>query len=348
LDLFTQALVSDLIGQDGRDAAGSIALAAQVLAAERAGGTLLLLTDGADASGLDAVRQRAQAAADLQVLVMAVGQSGLDKDGLQNLARAAGAPLGSLTASPDDLDWITLHAQQHFQAVQDAQSGSVHWKDAGYWLCWPLALLALLAVRRGWNVAWTAALLVAVTLGAPAETRANPLADAFFTADQQGRIAFDRGRYDEAAKLFTDPYWKGRAAYQAGDYADALKAFSKLETPEGLFYVANTQTRLRQYDAALAAYDRALALSPGWEAATVNRGIVERLLAAMGQEQQGDQAEPPDQTIADKTAKAGQMVAVPAAQATSEEAWLRNLTLSPTRFLRGRFAVEDAAAGGRP
>lgn len=348
LDLFTQALVSDLIGQDGRDAAGSIALAAQVLAAERAGGTLLLLTDGADASGLDAVRQRAQAAADLQVLVMAVGQSGLDKDGLQNLARAAGAPLGSLTASPDDLDWITLHAQQHFQAVQDAQSGSVHWKDAGYWLCWPLALLALLAVRRGWNVAWTAALLIAVTLGAPAETRANPLADAFFTADQQGRIAFDRGRYDEAAKLFTDPYWKGRAAYQAGDYVDALKAFSKLETPEGLFYVANTQTRLRQYDAALAAYDRALALSPGWEAATVNRGIVERLLAAMGQEQQGDQAEPPDQTIADKTAKAGQMVAVPAAQATSEEAWLRNLTLSPTRFLRGRFAVEDAAAGGRP
>ena len=145
-----------------------------------------------------------------------------------------------------------------------------------------------------------------------------------------------------------DRYWKGRAAYQAGDYADALKAFSKLETPEGLFYVANTQTRLRQYDAALAAYDRALALSPGWEAATVNRGIVERLLAAMGQEQQGDQAEPPDQTIADKTAKAGQMVAVPAAQATSEEAWLRNLTLSPTRFLRGRFAVEDAAAGGRP
>ncbi|MOA54206.1 hypothetical protein D3C78_1777810 [compost metagenome] len=98
----------------------------------------------------------------------------------------------------------------------------------------------------------------------------------------------------------------------------------------------------------MAAYDRALTLSPGWEAATVNRGIVERLLAAMSQEQQGEKAEPPDQTIADKTAKAGKMVAVPAAQAASEDVWLRNLTLSPARFLRGRFAVEDAAAGGRP
>ncbi|KAG1526863.1 hypothetical protein G6F50_018354 [Rhizopus delemar] len=68
----------------------------------------------------------------------------------------------------------------------------------------------------------------------------------------------------------------------------------------------------------------------------------------MSKEQQGDQAEPPDQTIADKTAKGGKMVAAPTAQAAAEEVWLRNLTLSPTRFLRGRFAVEDAAAGGRP
>lgn len=347
LDLFTQALASDLIGPQGRDAAGAIALAAQVLAAERAGGTLLLLTDGADAGGQDAVRQRAQAAADLQVLVMAVGQSGLDKAALQNLAQAAGAPLGSLTATPDDLDWITLHAQQHFQAVQDAQSGASHWKDAGYWLCWPLALLAWLTVRRGWNVAWMAAIVIAVSVGVPAQSHANPLADAFLTADQQGRRAFDNGRFEEAATLFHDPYWKGRAAYQAGKYADALAAFSKVETPEGVFYVANTQTRLRQYDAALAAYDRALALSPGWEAASVNRAIVERLLAAMSQEQQGGQAEPPDQTIADKTAKDGKMVAAPAAQAASEDVWLRNLTLSPARFLRGRFAVEDAA-GGRP
>ncbi|MBB1627290.1 VWA domain-containing protein [Achromobacter sp. UMC71] len=348
LDLFAQALAADLIGPQGRDAAGAIALAAQVLAAERAGGTLLLLTDGADARQFDAVRQRAQAAADLQVLVMAVGQSGLDEAALQGLARAAGAPLGSLTLSPDDLDWISLHAQQHFQAVQDAQAGDIRWRDAGYWLCWPLALLALLAVRRGWNVAWTAAILLAVSLGTPAETRANPLADAFLTADQQGRIAFDKGHFQDAAERFEDPYWKGRAAYQAADYPAALAAFSKVATAEGQFYVANTQTRLRQYDAALAAYDRALALSPGWEAARFNRDIVARLLAAMSQEQQGDPADPPDRSIEDKTARAGKQMAAPAPRAASEEQWLNNLTLSPARFLRGRFAVEDAAAGVRP
>ncbi|SPR41231.1 hypothetical protein VS067_01608 [Bordetella pertussis] len=318
------------------------------LAAERAGGTLLILTDGADRARMDAVRRQAQAARDMQVLVMAVGVNGIDTQALQELARAAGAALGSLTGGPDDQDWIALHAQAHFRAVQDAQSGPVHWKDAGYWLCWPLALLALLAVRRGWSVAWSAGVLVVAMAGMPQPARADALADAFLTADQQGRRAFEHGRYDAAARHFHDPNWKGRAAYQAGDYRAALAAFSTLPSAEGYFYVGNTQTRLHRYDAALAAYDRALALRPGWQPAVVNRGIVARLLAAMAQTQQDQPAEPPDRTIADRSAQAGKMSQAPVAQAGSEEAWLRNLTLSPARFLRSKFAVEDAAAGTRP
>lgn len=348
LDLFAQALATGLIERPGRDADGAIALAAQALAAERAGGTLLILTDGADRARMDAVRRQAQAARDMQVLVMAVGVNGIDTQALQELARAAGAALGSLTGGPDDQDWIALHAQAHFRAVQDAQSGPVHWKDAGYWLCWPLALLALLAVRRGWSVAWSAGVLVVAMAGMPQPARADALADAFLTADQQGRRAFEHGRYDAAARHFHDPNWKGRAAYQAGDYRAALAAFSTLPSAEGYFYVGNTQTRLHRYDAALAAYDRALALRPGWQPAVVNRGIVARLLAAMAQTQQDQPAEPPDRTIADRSAQAGKMSQAPVAQAGSEEAWLRNLTLSPARFLRSKFAVEDAAAGTRP
>src|SRR5690606_13323282 len=75
-DLFTQALSTDLIGLQGRNVAGAIALGARVLAAERTGGTLLLVTDGADRQHLDAAQAAAQAARDMQVLVMAAGQIG--------------------------------------------------------------------------------------------------------------------------------------------------------------------------------------------------------------------------------------------------------------------------------
>lgn len=346
LDLFVQALSPELIERAGRDVAGAIDLAAQVLEAERAGGTLLLMTDGAPSP--EKVRERAKAADNLQILVMAVGKrdsngGGIDEPALRALAHAADAPLGSLTGTPDDVDWITLHAQQHFQSVQDANAGPAHWKDVGYWLCWPLALLALLAVRRGWRVAWQSCLLVGVfAFGAPPEARAVGLADAFLTPDQQGRIAFERGDFSAAADHFRDPYWKGRAAYSAGDYAAALTAFSQQTSAEAYFYVGNAQVRLHQYDAALAAYDRALALRPGWEPAMVNRGIVTRLLAAMSQDQKGDQAEPPDQTTADETAKAGELSKVQVPQAASADIWLRTLNLSPARFLRSKFAVQDA------
>ncbi|AHC48130.1 VWA domain-containing protein [Achromobacter xylosoxidans] len=348
LDLFAQALATDLLPARGRDVAGAIALSNQVLRAERAGGSVLLLTDGADPANLDAVGKAARAAPDLQVLVMAVGINGLDTGALRDLAQAAHAPLGSLTRSADDLDWVRLHAQQHFRAVQDAATAQPHWRDAGYWLCWPLALLALMALRRGWRVSWSACLLVAGIWTAPQPVQAGAWADAFLTPDQQGRWAFDHGDYAAAAAHFADPYWKGRAAYEAGDYAAALTAFSALDTPQAHFYVGNCQTRLRQYDAALAAYDKALALRPEWPDAIFNRDILRRLLAAMTQEDQGDQAEPPDQSRQDRAAKDARMKTAAAPKAVSEDVWLRNLTLSPAQFLRGKFAVEDSMREATP
>lgn len=94
LDLFAQALATDLLPARGRDVAGAIALSNQVLRAERAGGSVLLLTDGADPANLDAVGKAARAAPDLQVLVMAVGINGLDTGALRDLAQAAHAPPG--------------------------------------------------------------------------------------------------------------------------------------------------------------------------------------------------------------------------------------------------------------
>jgi Ca-activated chloride channel family protein len=39
---------------------------------------------------------------------------------------------------------------------------------------------------------------------------------------------------------------------------------------------------------------------------------------------------------------AGKMIRTQAPQATSDEVWLRNLSLSPAGFLKQKFAIEDA------
>ncbi|MGO4401139.1 vWA domain-containing protein [Achromobacter sp. PAB15] len=378
VDLFIQSLSTELIAAPGKDAAGAINVAASVLKSTQAGGTVLLVTDGADTSQLPQVEQLAKAA-DFQILVLAAGASDggvlrdargqprMDKDGkpvlgtfdagaIKQLADAARAPLGSLTLNDDDLDWVTLHAQRHFQDVQNAGQ-AVHWKDVGYWLCWPLAILALLCLRRGWNVNWLAGLMLASLAGLYApNTYANPnasanpvasaIANAFFTPDQQGRWAYEHHDYTRAAALFQDPYWKGRAAYDAGDYSLALAAFARLDTAEANFYLGNTQARLRHYDDALAAYDRALRQRADFPEAKKNRELVAKLQAAIEAEQEDDNNnEKPDDVARDNKKGAGKMTQVEVAKASSDDVWLRNLSLSPAGFLKQKFAIEDARRG---
>ena len=185
LDSFVQALGTDLIARPGKNVAAVIEQAKRLLQAEKAPGTLLLITDGADTTQLDSLKALLPGSA-LQVLVLAVGSSNggiirdasgqprtdstgrpqlgsFDSAALKQLAGATDAPLGSLTLNNDDLDWVEGHAQQHFQAASDEQR-ELQWKDAGYWLCGPLLLMAWFSVRRGWSLNWNAVLLLGAGL----------------------------------------------------------------------------------------------------------------------------------------------------------------------------------------
>jgi len=372
LDTFLQALSTDLIGQAGKDVVGVIELARKLLDAEKMPGTLLLVTDGAAPEQFEEIPKRLSGS-DLQVLVLAVGsqdggvlldakgrpriaddgrplQATFDSQALKQLAQAADAPLGSLTLNDDDLDWITLHAQQHFQAVQGDEQ-QVHWKDAGYWLCWPLALIALFCVRRGWRVNWLGLLLI-VMLSAPSQpARAGALADAFFTPDQQGRWAFEHGHFPQAAEHFHDPFWKGVAAYNAADYPAALASFARLDSASAHFYLGNIYVRLFKFPQAISAYQQALQKQADFPQAKANLALAQALLKDYEDQQEaGTPDEKADKVVEDQTpSQGGQQKQVSTPQAASDQLWLNNLTTSPAQFLKRKFMLQNAArqpAGG--
>lgn len=348
LDSFLQALSSGLIERPGKDALGAIILAKRLLAAEQSPGTLVLVTDGADARQFDAIGKQLQGS-DLQVLVLAVGgqtrHAPFDSEGLKRLADAADAPLGSLTLGDDDLDWIELHAQRHFQAVQE-QGQPPHWKDVGYWLCWPLLVLALLGIRRGWRVHWLGAWLLALAVGSPVQSvQAGPLADAFFTPDQQGRWAFEHQHYPQAAHHFTDPYWKGLAAYRAALFDVALESFSQLDTAPAYFYLGNTYVRLSKFDQAIAAYQQALARQAAFPEASANLALAQALLKDRdAQQEAGPPDEKADKVEFDNTSGKGKAIQRNAGQPSADQVWLDNLNTSPAQFLKRKFLLQDSAS----
>ncbi|VVP90388.1 VWA domain-containing protein [Pseudomonas fluorescens] len=369
LDTFIQALGSGLIDKPGKDVGAVIDQAKRLLNAEKTPGSLLLITDGADTAELDGLDKRV-GDSPLQVLVLAVGnedggiihdangQPRTDANGrpalgrfdpaaIKQLASALDAPLGSLTVNDDDLDWIELHAQQHFQSAS-AEQRELHWKDAGYWLCWPLLLLALCNVRKGWSVNWMPALALAIGLSWPAApAQANALTDAFLTRDQQGRWAFEHEHLPQAAALFVDPYWKGVAAYHAADYDLALATFAQLDTPQAYFYLGNIYVRRFKFDEAIAAYTQALKLQPQFAEATANLALAQALLKDTESAEKNAPETKPDEVKFDKAPGKGQSKKVETEQAASDALWLQNLTTSPAKFLRQKFSLQDQQ-GARP
>jgi len=365
LNSFLEALSTGLIARPGKDVLGVIQEAQRVLAIDQVPGSVLLVTDGADSTQFAQLKQQL-AGSQLQLLVLAVGNqdgglirdakgqprtdangrpqlASFDKEGLSQLADAVDAPLGSLTLNDDDLDWIELHAQQHFQAASNDQS-ELHWKDAGYWLSWPLLLIAFFCLRRGWSLNWNAAVLLALGLGLqPAPAQAGVLADAFMTADQQGRWAFEHGHYPQAAAHFHDPYWKGVAAYHAVDYDLALASFARLDSAPAYFYQGNIYTRRFKFDQAIAAYQQALKLQPQFPEAAANLALA--IALQKDHQSAAEQAPdlPPDEIKYDKPQNAGKTKQSQTQQAASDDLWLENLTTSPAQFLKQKFSLQDAA-----
>ncbi|WP_247896439.1 tetratricopeptide repeat protein [Azospirillum argentinense] len=182
------------------------------------------------------------------------------------------------------------------------------------------------------------------------------------TPDQRGRWLMERGRYAEAADAFIDPMWRGVALMEAGNFKDAAPQFSGIDTAEAAYDQGNALVMQGKYDDAVARYDRALALRPGWSDAEANRTLArlraDRVRAKGGDD--GDTEDDPDDVVYDRTKKDGGKDTETAGGAPmSDEAiralWLKRVQTQPADFLRARFAYQlqagpepGTAPGGSP
>jgi len=286
--LFLDALAPDVMPVDGHRPERAITHAATLL--HQAGferGDILLVTGEADAE----VRGVASAVAaqGYRVSVLGVGSAGgamyrdaagtmqptrLDEAALRALAAAGGGRYATLGVGDADLHALGV-LDPADAAARERAGGQRVWLDQGYWLLPPLLLLAVLAFRRGAGV--LAAVPLALLLALPAPARA---ADA--DADGWWR------RPDQQAQRKIE---QGVDAYRQGDFGSAGQAFAEAGSrgADAEYNLGNALARQGRYDDAIAAYDRALAQSPGMEDAVANRGVVEA--ARQQQPPQGGQGQ---------------------------------------------------------
>jgi len=306
LDDLLDALSPETMPVDGDNAAAAIARGAALIRDAKVGsGSLVLVTDEAGVSALQAARQ---ARADgVRVSVLGVGttkggpvplaeggflrdargdvaMAGRDDAALAALAAAGGGRYVHMRADHADIDALQVKPGMA-DAGRATGQASAQWEDRGPWLLLPLLPLLALAFRRGWLLLLPLVLLPLL----PMRAEAGTWQDLWQRRDQQATRALRDGHPKQALALARDPALRGAAAYRAEDYEQAIDALQPLDTTDAQYNLGNALAKAGRYQEALAAYDRALALDPANADAAANRKAVEDWLRQQPPPQDQDQ-----------------------------------------------------------
>ncbi|MGY5449711.1 VWA domain-containing protein [Agarivorans sp. MS3-6] len=190
-----------------------------------------------------------------------------------------------ISADNSDIEKLgSLRSRNSEQNQVSAQQGQIR-QDVGYYLLPFILLLLLNSVRRA------ELLMLSITLGVFTLPKPATAADIWQNDAQQAHQAFEAEQYQQAAELFNDSSWKASALYRAGEYQQAQQLFSQDDSAEGWFNQGNSLTQLGHYPEAISAYEQALQRQPDLEAASHNKGLVEKLLEQQqNQQQQSEQS----------------------------------------------------------
>ncbi|REG86487.1 VWA domain-containing protein [Marinomonas pollencensis] len=202
---------------------------------------------------------------------------------LQTLSQEINGRFYHARLSSSELNAITDQATGN--AAKQADNKSIHWLDQGQWLALPFLLWLAFQFRRGMLVA----LLFGIFMLPTNKATASPL-DWFKTPDQKGQQAVDQGDWKTAAKHFQRPDWQAASAYALGDYSQAATTLAPHSHNSADYYnLGNALALAGKTDDAIAAYQKALELDPGFKQAQDNLNYLEKQKQKQEQKQKQQQ-----------------------------------------------------------
>ncbi len=176
LQPFLEGLDPAVMPRQGANAGAVLTLALRLLGDKVGKGTLLFVNDGFERADLPALAELAgdETAPGMAALVLGTEAGGsallpdgtfattraggridtrLDLGALRRFERETGAPVVRATADDSDLRRLLRHIESRLHQF-DEQDPNIQWKDQGWWLLWPAALLTAAWFRRGWTMQW--------------------------------------------------------------------------------------------------------------------------------------------------------------------------------------------------
>jgi len=336
--------------------------------------TVLLITDGIEESSLTAFSDYF-ITKPYQLLVLGVGKTNeqIELEGLKGIAPIEENKLGQLASSANgqyirlsiddsDIKQVSNLVDSFFVVVDDEQ---VPWVDQGYYLLFVLPLILLPWFRKGWSIQWLLVILMVGGISAPQKSSAETrFIDLWLTPDQQGRWYFSQQDYVEAGQRFDNAMWKGVSYYLAEEFALASEYFSRVESQEALFNLANSLAHSQNYVVAKRVYQQVLKLNPAHQRSRNNLELVSKIIEdinRMSESQRQEAGDKPkemgDDTplraegVEEKIYTKKELVQFSAEEILQDkslnEMWMRSVQKDPARFLENKFAQQLGKGGAQ-
>ncbi|WP_299475764.1 VWA domain-containing protein [uncultured Roseibium sp.] len=344
---FLEGLEPDVMPRDGNSARAALLLSQGIIGALESPGAIVILADQITDADPPAFRDHADKGG-TPVIFWFFGR---EDDMRRKIAALPGTTVVDVTADASDVSTVLRLIDT---AYREGLRGDERqeWKDQGWLLAWPAALLLLFWFRRGWTMQWAALVFVAGLTAFGPEARANGWRDWFLTPDQQGRLAFENKDYQRAANLFEDPMWKAYALDRIGRYEDSAEIYAWQNSADAAIGEGVALIKSRSYRAAIDAFAKAVERDPDNAAAQHNLKLAQYILNYIETtREQSDTGEDSgigaDDVVYDNEAGRGadsEQSAATAAETAPESAeqWMRTVDTQTGAFLKTRFALEAA------
>ena len=262
-------LKPSLMPLPGNNINEALSLADSVMSVTTAPGTVVLLTDDAPEELIPALQSYLINSRN-RIMVLPFGLT-VETQSDVNMEAIDGLFAYSLTLDQSDVAAISDAIRKDLEFTEDPEKKEDQWRDSGWVLVFPVAVLILVWFRRG-------LVLFSILLIFSSCNQVKTFDDLWYTHDYQGQMLSNQGQYKQAALTYEDPLRQGIAYYKAGDYAQAVKAFSNDTTAYGSYNKGLAYAEMGDLSAAQAAFEQAIEMDPGLEDALESQKQVTSML----------------------------------------------------------------------
>ena len=262
-------LTPSVMPEPGNNLNEALTLADSVMSVTTAPGTIVLLTDDPSEELLPLIEPYIQYSQH-RMMVLPFRTADLNQQG-SRLNGPDRVTIYSITLDNSDVERMAEVIREKLEFTEDPEEKQDQWRDAGWILAYPLALVILLWFRRG------LVLFSVLVVFASCDT-STTYKDLWYTRDYQGQKLSDEGEYQQAAITYTDPLRQGVAYYKAGNYAQAVQSFAKDTTANGAYNKGLAYAEMGDLRSAQAAFEQAIELDPELQSAVENQQKVTSIL----------------------------------------------------------------------